>query len=276
MMSFALALITLIAGGPVSAAQASAATRPSSKPPAGSPATFTLTLKGGVDGIATLRADRADANLVLASLAKQLRIPVQASPIVARHPVTLKLDKVPLSQLLLALAPVVLVDIETGEVPGEETWRAIHLAGFNEAEPPPPMNQVGILIAAGNTDDLTVGSEELGKEQDEAGAAKLKAEREADSSAPALSLSFRDGLVHLRARKQSVPVLVSEIAQRAGISFDLRGDIDTAEIDVDLPGVPLDQVPAALGRPEVRMMLRRDLATGNSVVKGYLVGRPPK
>jgi len=242
---------------------------PSATPaPAPEPTTFTLTVTP--QRLATLSAEKAKASDIGLSIEKQLKVPVRMSPLVARQLITRKLDRVPLEQLLNALAPQIYVDYEVRWDRPAEDWVAIELTGFNEREPNTPVEQKAFMVLAGNTEDEAVTEETLAK--DEARKDEEKFKKDPPKEGPVLDVSVKDGLVSIRARKQMVTAILLDVASKAGMGFETRGQLDEAFIDLDVRGLPVEQLPATLARPNFGVLMRRNLTSGVSRPVAVLLG----
>src|SRR5689334_15061305 len=96
------------------------------KPATVSPS-FTLNIKGGIDGKADINAKQVEAKAIIEKLKTELRIPINATTVVAQHKVDLALKDVAVTRILTSLAPFALADIEVGAAPEDTVWKAIHL-----------------------------------------------------------------------------------------------------------------------------------------------------
>lgn len=274
-----LTLLVALQGSPAAPVpQPSPPAKPSATAIPATPALFTLTIKGGILGVADLQANQVETKAIVERLKTDLKIPINASPIVAQHKVDLTFKKTPTISLLLALAPVVLADLEV--TPNEEPeWTAIHLLGYNEKAPPRALVQTGFLLFAGIPRE---GGEAPSQEDAEAKAAAAltkKLEEEPKDEKPVLVVIVAaDGRISLKSRKQPLIAILNEVASKSGIPIDLRGKVDMTPIDVDLRDLPLRDLGVALGRPGIRLVVRRNLATGEEWVQGILAGdaHPPR
>ena len=75
-----------------------------------------------------------------------------------------------------------------------------------------------------------------------------------------------------RARKQMVTAILLDVASKAGMGFETRGQLDEAFIDLDVRGLPVDQLPATLARPNFGVLMRRNLTSGVSRPVAVLLG----
>lgn len=243
---------------------------PSASPSATADAPAAFTLKLTPQRLVTLNAEKAKAADIGQSLEKELKVPVRMSPLVARQLITLKLDRVPVENLLHALAPQIYLDYEVRWDRPQEDWVAIELTGFNEREPNTPVEQRAFMVLAGNTEDETVTEETLAQEQALKDEEKLK--KDPPKEGPVLDVSVKDGLVSIRARKQMVTAILLDVASKAGMGFETRGQLDEAVVDLDVRGLPVDQLPAAVARPNFGVLMRRNVTAGVSRPVAVLLG----
>jgi hypothetical protein len=218
----------------------------------------------------TFTAAKAKASDIGVALEKQLKVPVHMSPLVARQLITLKLDRVPVENLFQALAPQIYLDYEARWDRPQEDWVAIELTGFNEREPSTPVEPKAFMVLAGSTEDETVTEETMAQEQAATDAAKLK--KDPPKEGPVLDVSVKDGLVSIRARRQMVTAILLDVASKAGMGFETRGQLDQAFIDLDVRGLPVEQLPAAVARPNFGVLMRRNVTAGVSRPVAVLLG----
>jgi len=256
---------------------AQTAARPTPKPPVTGVAAPTpkptppaFTLKVTPQRVATLTAKEAKAADIGASLAKELGVPVRMSPLVARQFITSKLSQVPIENLLLSLAPQVYMDYEVRWDQAQEDWVGIELTGFNEREPRTPVEQKDFLVLAGSTEDESVTEETIAKDQADRDEEKLR--KEPAKEGPVLDVSVKNGLVSVRARRQMVTAILLDIASKAGLGFETRGELDQALIDLDVRGLPVEQIPAVVARPGIALLMRRNVTTGGNRPVAMLLG----
>lgn len=239
-------------------------------PPRGS---LALTVKGGILGTVDIQARQVEAKAILERLKAELKIPLVASTLVAGQRVDLSMKGTTVIALLTALAPVVLADLEVAANPDDAQWKAIHLIGYNEKEPERELKPAGILIAAGTiNEDGTVTLPD--PDAADKIAAKGLEEEPQDADKPRLAVVVSDGRVSLKSRRQQLVTLLHEVATRAQIPFDIRGEVDMVPVDIELKDLPLRDLPVALGRTGVRLVIRRNLSTGEEFVQGILAGEP--
>jgi len=192
------------------------------------------------------------------------------SPLVARQFITSKLSQVPIENLLLSLAPQVYMDYEVRWDQAQEDWVGIELTGFNEREPRTPVEQKDFLVLAGSTEDESVTEETIAKDQADRDEEKLR--KEPAKEGPVLDVSVKNGLVSVRARRQMVTAILLDIASKAGLGFETRGELDQALIDLDVRGLPVEQIPAVVARPGIALLMRRNVTTGGNRPVAMLLG----
>ena len=193
----------------------------------------------------SLRAEKVSTNELAAELSRQLKIPVVLSGIMRDKIVNLTFRNLPLEEAAHSLAPHVRVDyVLMQNENGAAVMRplAIYLSGYNEKEPTTVQSmetESQAIVIEGNTETL-----------DEA----------ADKGS--LKISFDDNRLTVLARRQNLSFVVSEIAARANLEFDLRYDTDKL-VDVEIQDKPLTEALVRLS-PYVRVYLRKDLLTAKT------------
>lgn len=113
------------------------------------PPAFTLSITP--QHVVTFVARDARAADIALALSKELKVPVRMSPLVAKQLITRNLNRVPLEDLLHALAPQSYIDYEIRWDRPQEDWVGIELTGFNEREPDTPVEQKAFMVFAGST-----------------------------------------------------------------------------------------------------------------------------
>ncbi|MEO6401237.1 MAG: hypothetical protein ABIP62_04405, partial [Vicinamibacteria bacterium] len=121
-----------------------------------------------------------------------------------------------------------------------------------------------------STEDENVTAETMAQDQAQADGEKLA--REAPKDLPVLDVVVRDGVVSIRARKQMAAAVLLEVASKAGMGFETRGDLDPSMIDIDVRSMPIEQLPVAFARPDFALLMRRNLATGGTRGVAVLLG----
>ena len=193
-------------------------------------------------GEISLHAAKVGTDRLAAELSRRLKIPVVLSELMRGKTVNLKFDNLPLEAAARSLAPHARIDyVFTQKAGGAPVLRplAIYLSGYNEEEPtavPGADAESRTVVIEGSTETL---NETMREES--------------------LKISWHDNRLTVLARRQNLSFVVSEIAARANLEFDLRYDTDHL-IDVEIQNEPLAEALARLS-PHVRVFLRRDLAS---------------
>lgn len=210
--------------------------------------------------VVTFSAIGAKAGDVAQALSRELKIPVRVSPLVATRQVTLRLNRGSVEDLLNALAPQVYIDYELRWDRPHEDWVGVELTGYNEREPATPVEPKAFVVLAGSTDDEEATGETMARDQAASDEARLG--KDPPREGPVLDVSVKDGLVSIRARRQMVAAVLLDVASKAGMGFETRGPIDQEFIDLDVRGLPVDQLPAVVARPGFAVLMRRNLTAG--------------
>ncbi|MEO8360849.1 MAG: hypothetical protein ABI672_12530 [Vicinamibacteria bacterium] len=229
----------------------------------------TFILKVTPQHVASLTAKDTKASEIGKGLTQELKVPVKMSALVANQNINLKMSQVPVERVLLSLAPQVYIDYQLAwDTP--ETWVGVELTGFNEREPRTPVEPRAFIVLAGSTEDENVTAETIANDQATRDEEKLS--KEPPKEVPVLDVAVKNGLVSIRARKQMAAAVLLEVASKAGMGFETRGDLDQSIIDVDVRSMPIEQLPAALARSGFALLMRRNLATGGTRGVAVLLG----
>ncbi len=205
--------------------------------------TWRLKVTTGPPRMFSLKADRASVAEIASELGRKLDVPVMLSPVMEKARVTLEFTGTPVEGALRMIAPVPYIDYE---VSGEGTPKivALYLYGLNE---PPPAETA---VVRGDSEALLIeGNTEEGTE----------AESEKEKQEKALTVKVERNQVTLHARKQPLSAVLSEIASKVDIPFEMKYD-STEVVDVDLNNATMEQVVRTLS-PNIRLYQRTDLQT---------------
>jgi len=187
----------------------------------------------------TVKAAGARLSEVAAEVARLAKVPVTLSPLMQKQRVSLDFGGLNLDATLRMLAPLPVVDYESGGDDPQPRPLAIYLQGYNERPPAAEIRgtSVGILIE-GDTEEGT--------------------DREQKEEEP-LTVTYANSQLSVRARRQPLSVVLLRIANEVGVPFDLRY-VSPQTVDVEFINQPLDQAVRSLS-PEVRLYYRQDLQT---------------
>ena len=194
-----------------------------------------------------LVAKNAKVADIAAELSRQIGAPVQLSPLMQRQRVTVEFSNLDLEAALRFLAPVPLVDYVAGgaddAASGQPKPLAVYLYAVNEA--PPSLNET---VKSGSEAFLIEGHTEEGTEEYE------KKQKEEP-----LEVTFANNRLSVRAEKQPLSVVVSEVAGALGVPFELSHNVSEV-VDLNFQQYPVDQALRSIS-PAVRFFYRADLST---------------
>lgn len=207
----------------------------------------------------TLRAKNAPLEAIMADVQRQLGAPVTLSPLMRTQRVTLQFDDLPLETALQNLAPQPYIDyVISGDPALPPRCVAIYLNAMNE--PPPPASSGGnenrsSFIIEGDTEDLTT--------------------QPANGNAnPPLHVSFEENRLTVRARNQSLFMVLSEIADKVGIPFDSSYH-SSQVVDVEFTDYTIEDAVRRLA-PNVQLYTRTDLLTFETKPLRFALVAPPQ
>lgn len=193
-------------------------------------------------GEVSLKGNDIKTDELANELSRRLKIPVILSPLMRGKNITADFARLPLEEAARQIAPHARVDYVLSRKNERTLLRpvAIYLSGYNEPEPSTEQSNGSesfAVVIEGDTDSAT----------DTARGERLK-------------INFEDNRLSVSARRQSLSLVVSEIAARAGLEFDLRYDSDEW-VDIEIRDEPLAEALIRLS-PHVRVYLRKDLLIG--------------
>jgi hypothetical protein len=193
----------------------------------------------------TVKAAESPLGEVTAEIAKLVKVPITLSPVMQKQRVTLDFGGLNLDATLRMLAPQPVVDYELGGEDPQPKPLAIYLQALNERPPAPGPEMRGTsqaILIEGDTEEGTDGEAQQKKQEEDP-----------------LKVSYTNNQLSVRARKQSLLIVLSKVASEVGVPFDMRYESQQV-IDVEFNNYPLDQAVRSLS-PEVRLYYRQDLQT---------------
>ncbi len=193
-----------------------------------------------------LKAKYAPVAEIAAELGRQLEVPVILSPLMQRQKVSLDFAGMPLEAALKMLAPQPFVDYEvSGDAGGVPKAVGIYLNALNE-EPPLPTALVKgdseAILVEGNTEEGTDAAAAVEQNKD-----------------VPLRVQLGKNQVSVRARKQPLTAVLYEIANQAGIPFEMKYESHDI-VDVDFSYYTFEQAIRSLA-PNIRLYTRVDLSS---------------
>jgi hypothetical protein len=193
----------------------------------------------------TVKAAESPLGEVTAEIAKLIKVPITLSPVMQKQRVTLDFGGLNLDATLRMIAPQPVVDYESGGDDPQPKPLAIYLQALNERPPAPGPEMRGTsqaILIEGDTEEGTDGEAQQKKQEEDP-----------------LKVSYTNNQLSVRARKQSLLIVLSKVASEVGVPFDMRYESQQV-IDVEFNNYPLDQAVRSLS-PEVRLYYRQDLQT---------------
>lgn len=199
--------------------------------------------KGAVRAI-NLKADKALVAEIAARLGKEFDVPVLLSPVMQKAKVTIDFVELPLETALRMIAPQPYVDYElSGDGSTLPKVVAIYLYAVNE---PPPAESA---VVRGDSEAILIsGDTEEGTD----------AEKK-DQEDKALSVKMERNQLTVHARKQPLTAVLSEIASKVDIPFEMKYDSNEV-VNIDVSNATMEQVVRTLS-PNIRLYQRTDLQT---------------
>jgi hypothetical protein len=216
---------------------------------------FALTV---TSSLVTLHANKALLSGIARSLARDLGAEIDLSPALGRQRITVTAVEAPLTDVLLRLAPLAWMDVET-DAQGMERVRRILLRPRGETPlAPPQLSQV--LVIEGDTEDESVTSETLAAARNAAAASELS--RSPDRGRPGFAVAVEGSRVSLRAREVPGSVLLSELAARFKVALNMQG-ADDHRFTLEAAGLAFESLPSLLALPGLTVVARRNLNDGS-------------
>jgi hypothetical protein len=259
------------------------------------PGTFQLHVEKNDFGLPfiSLKANRARATEIAASLERELKTSVLLSPLMKQTRATVEFEDVPLQTALGLLAPEGYVDtgIVTGKAGEAPLLVEIYLGAANEPAPPPSgaAKSVGrqAFFIAGNTEESTANPayEEAKKKFEEK--ERLATEKgevdkvvsDDDDEMLVVKYDDRKKLITVRAKQAPLTGVLYKIAEKLGIVFEL-GAIDPdikvlrEVVDKNLNEYTVLDALRALS-PEVVVYMRTDIHGVEPVPMRLALELPP-
>ena len=200
------------------------------------------------DGITLIQLAAKEAPLtdVAKDLSQQLGVPVRLSSLMEGQRVNAELEDASVETAMRTLAPQVYLDeIVNLKDASARKLLGVYLFGVNESAPARLASlkeQSETILFVGNIDDE----------------GKPTADPATEPKDSPLQVTGNQHLLSVRARRQPVAVVLYEIAQQLGLSFELRND-DNQLVDLDLQDQRLEDVLRQLPVP-VQLMRRMNLS----------------
>ncbi len=217
---------------------------------------FRLTMVSQFPLTFTLQAKDAPLTEIAAEFLRLLKVPIKLSQLMSRQRVTLAFKELALEAAMRQLAPQPIFDyVVTGDYGKAPECLAIYLNAINEPLPAPD-------ASIKNKSQTIVFAGEVGEDDDEMAAQKPEAETP-------LKVTVEKNLISVRAKKQPLVTILSEIASVAGISFEVKFERPANRqpavhhsdelVDVSFSNYTVEQAVRSVS-PAVRFYYRTDLS----------------
>lgn len=185
----------------------------------------------------TVHAKDAPLSQIAADLSKRLKAPVVLSRVMEKQNITLDFQDLPLESALQMMAPLPYIHYElqgnSAPVP-----REVFLNAYNEPAPVPKvMNRTVSFVIEGDT--------------------------EGDSKDDPLQVNYKNGLLSVNVKKQSLTAVLDRIASVIGVSFSMKQD-STETIDLNFKELTLEDAMAYFPS-SVHLHVRKDIQRSTAV-----------
>lgn len=207
---------------------------------------FKLTVKTRPILNISLKAEKAKFSEVAQELSQGLKIPVFLGPQRQNETITIEFSELTLEPALQLMSPAVYVDyeIDTGSLEPPKPL-GVFFYDLNQGEPPLT------AVVSGSTQSLLIeGDTEDGVEPQTEEDKKRAAEQ-------SLRVSFKNNLLSIKAKDQSLQILLLKIGQELGVPVDIQDDA-LKIVNADMSKVPVEDAIRQLA-PNIRMFVRADL-----------------
>ena len=193
-----------------------------------------MSREGGL--FVTLKAENARVSDIARDLERRLKVPVFVSPLTGEQTVSLEFQGLPLEAAVRFLAPRAYADYAIEGGAASPVCKGLYLLALNEEPPaPPPPPGAGSLTVEGDTE----------------------AEDSHGGEGVTLRVTLEKNLFSVEARKAPLTSVLYEMAGRAGVPLDLRGESGEV-LDLSFAGHTLEQAMSVMP-PSVRLYVRTDL-----------------
>ena len=211
----------------------------------------------------SLKAEKAKMSEVAQELSKKLKTPVFLGPLRQNELITVEFSELTLEPALQLMSPAVYVDyeIDTGSGAPPKPL-GIFFYDLNQGEPP-----ATAVVTGANQSMLIEGNTEDGVEP-ESDEAKKKVEEQP------LRITYENGLLSVKAKKQPLTVVLLKIGEQLGIPIDIQNQ-NQSEVDAEISKLPVEDVVRQLS-PNIRLFVRADLTRAERRALRLVLAEPQK
>jgi hypothetical protein len=239
----------------------------SQPPKSGDPKTpkprFTLSVKTQPILNISLKAEKAKLAEISDDLSKRLKVPVFVGAGMEKELVSTEFSELTLEPAMQLLAPSVYIDYEIRTGNGlQPRPLAIFFYSADQAEPP-----LTAVVNGSNQSLLIEGDTEDGVEP------ATEEERKRLEEQP-LKVSYANGLLSVKAKKQPLVLVLLKIGEQLGIPVDIQSQTEEI-VDLELNKTPVEDVMRRLS-PNIQLFLRADLTRSERRALRVALPDPPK
>lgn len=223
---------------------------------------FVMTVKARPILNISLKAEKAKMAEVAQELSKRLKTPVFLGPQRQNELISIEFSELTLEPALQLMSPTVYVDfeIETGSNKLPKPI-GIFFYDLNQGEPP-----LTAVVGGSSQSMLVEGNTEDGVEPQTGD--KEKAEE------PPLRVSYQNGALTVKAKKQPLPLVLLKIGEELGITVDIRNE-NGSIVNADISNLPVEDVVRQLS-PNIQLFMRADLTRAEKRALRLVLAEPPK
>ena len=224
---------------------------------------FTLSVKTQPILNISLKAEKAKLAEISDDLSKRLKVPVFVGAGMEKELVSTEFSELTLEPAMQLLAPSVYIDYEIRTGNGlQPRPLAIFFYSADQAEPP-----LTAVVNGSNQSLLIEGDTEDGVEPD------TEEERKRLEEQP-LKVSYANGLLSVKAKKQPLVLVLLKIGEQLGIPVDIQSQTEEI-VDLELNKSPVEDVMRRLS-PNIQLFLRADLTRSERRALRVALPDPPK
>jgi type II secretory pathway component GspD/PulD (secretin) len=181
----------------------------------------------------TVRAKAVPLTEIAAELSRRLKAPIVLSRVMEKQKLTLEFEDLPLETALQMMAPLPYVryELQGGSAP---VCREIFLNAYNEPVPVPKLENRNIsFVMQGDTESM-------------------------DSKDDPLQISYSNGRLTVRVKKQSLSAVLDRIATVLGVNLVMKQQDTNETVDLDFKETSLEDAISYFP-PSVHLHIRKDI-----------------
>lgn len=222
---------------------------------------FVMTVKSRPILNISLKAEKAKMAEVAQELSKRLKTPVFLGPQRQNELISIEFSQLTLEPALQLMSPTVFVDYEIDT--GSTTPKPLGIFFYDANQGEPPLTAV---ITGSSQSLLVEGNTEDGVEPETEGEKKREEQP--------LKVSYLNGALTVKAKKQALPLVLLKIGEELGIPVDIQNE-NASIVDVEISKLPVEDVVRQLS-PHIRLFMRVDLTRAEKRALRLILSEPPK